>query len=191
MVSGRNLHSHALFVLHHDPVTTDIHPPGVRIPGHHHTAGADIVSAIMLMPLGRRKLQEINVIGETLVLKDRPARDLTRGEIRRRVLVLGHFSFQASHQLLARIDVAVSQSQAQTRRVKNSSGEYSPAWRETLNVFEQQRRSPTAAIQLRYDADFEIGIRSLHSFEFPQSFHFLEPGTQIMHGCFLADKVGE
>ena len=97
VVGGRDLHGHALFILHHDPVTTDVHPPGIGILGHNDAARADVVAAVMLVPFGRGKLPEIDVIAETLVLKDRPVRHLTRRKIRRRVLVLGHFSFEASH----------------------------------------------------------------------------------------------
>src|SRR4030095_6078422 len=112
MVSGRDLHGHALLILHHDPVTTEVHPPRIGILGHNDTACADVITSVMLVPFGRGKLQEIDIIAETLVLKDRPVRHLTRRKIRRRVFVLGHFSFEASHQLLARIDAAVSQSKS-------------------------------------------------------------------------------
>src|SRR6266850_6182098 len=107
MVGGRDLHGHALLILHHDPVTTEVHPPGIGILGHNDTARADVFPAVMLVPFGRRKLQEIDVLAKILVVKDRPMRHLTGWKIHRRVLVLGHFSFEASHQLLARIDATV------------------------------------------------------------------------------------
>src|SRR5262245_20628644 len=81
MVGGRDLHSHALFILHHDPVTTHVHPTGIGILGHDDTACTDVVAAVILVPFGRGKLQEIDIIAKALVLKNRPVCHLMRREI--------------------------------------------------------------------------------------------------------------
>src|SRR4030095_11572110 len=57
VLARRNIHSHAISIVHHHPIATDVDPTFVRIARDHHMDGADVPATVALMPNRHRKLK--------------------------------------------------------------------------------------------------------------------------------------
>ncbi len=67
------------FVLYHNPIGAEVNPAFIRVPGDCDDSGTNVSAAVMGMPLGGRKLIDINIISFQDILPYWPVFHLHRG----------------------------------------------------------------------------------------------------------------
>src|SRR5688572_11781739 len=73
MLAHVHLYGDVILVLHHDPVGADVDLAGFRILGDDTAAGADVRTAVQVVPVGHGKFVEIDVASDHLILEHGPA----------------------------------------------------------------------------------------------------------------------
>src|SRR5215475_3229242 len=66
-------HGGDALVMHLHPVGAVVYPASIRVAHDHHIAGADVVAPVVLVPLRRRNLEQIDVVATCDVLQHETA----------------------------------------------------------------------------------------------------------------------
>ena len=119
----------------------------------------------MGVPFGRGKLEQIDVRFHLAVLQNRASGRFLDRILRRSLFEADHFSLQARHQLLIVVNVAITEGQRQALGIEHRAREDPETFAKTRNLVEQKRRSPPLAVDLRHQANLEIGLGSLDTLE--------------------------
>ena len=165
MVRRRDMQSDRFLILDHQSVRAEIDPAAIGILGYHDAARSEVIAAVMGVPFGRGKLEQIDLRSHLTVLQHRASGSLLDRILRRSLFEADHFSLQARHQLLIAVDVAITEGQRQPLGVEHRAREDSETFVKTRNLVEQERRSPALAVDLGHQANLEIGLRSLDTLE--------------------------
>ena len=117
------MQSDRFLILDHQSVGTKIDPAAIRIFGHHDAARSEVIAAVMGVPFGRGKLEQIDVRSHLAVLQNRASGRFLERILRRGLFEADHFSLQARHQLLIVVNVAITEGQRQALGIEHRARE--------------------------------------------------------------------
>jgi hypothetical protein len=141
---------------------------------------SDEASAVLLVPFGDRKLQQVDLFPALDILQDRSALDSFRWKIAGQSFPLLGLPPQRLDQLgIAQIG-RKSQQPGQTSRAAGGSGDYSITRRVIGDLVKQQAGTPTTIVDLGNGTQLLIPVGPFDVLEFPQLLGDPEPFTQIL-----------
>ena len=160
-----------------DPVGAVVDPAGVRVLHDDHAAGPDVVAAVVLVPPGRRDLQEIDVAPLADVLEHRAG---WHG-VRRDRLRLLHVSTPEADEIHLGGLGGHPERQVDAPDRGQDIGEDAIAARISGNVVEEDSGiAHSPLIEVDDPADLPLALGAHHELHLAGGLHLGEPGSQIL-----------
>ncbi len=169
---GRHIRSVGLH-----PVGTVIDPAGIGILHDHHAAGADVITAIVLVPSRRRNGLDVHVLAAVHVLQERPGLDGNRCDAARLLHVFAPIGDQLDRRAVDRHAEREVDAPHRGQNVRENAVTPGIAW----NVIEQDRGiAHLAHVKVDDAADFGFALGAVDLLHLACRTERLDPCAQIL-----------
>ena len=151
VLARRDVEAELVLVVDHHPVAAEVDPAVVLVAGDVEAAGADVATAVVLVPLRRRENGHVDVRAALHVLEDRAVLHLLRGD---RDDAGAHALLPGLHQVLGRGLRVEAKREGEAREPAQGVGEDPEALLVTGDLVEEEgRRAVDPAGELGRHAD--------------------------------------
>ena len=182
VLARRDVDRQAVLLVDHGAVGAHVHPALVRVLGHDHVGGADVAAAVLVVPLGHRQLQHVEVLAGEHVLVERALVHVLR---RDQCRVVEAFLPGGDELVAGDVDGQVGGEGGALERLHHAHQHPVP-FGIVLDVVEQQRGGVlTASGHLRQGADLQVPVAAGDPAKLAHGVHLFEPLSQVGvgHGC--------
>ena len=156
--------------------------PFVRVLGHDHVGGADVAAAVLVVPLGHRQLQHVDVVAGEHVLVERALVHVLRRDQRRVVEAF----LPGGDELVAGDVGGQVGGEGGPLEGFHHAHQHPVAFGVVLDVVEQQRGGVLPAPgHLGQRADLQVPVAARNPAKLAHGIHLLEPLSEVpIHGGF-------